>query len=163
MKTLLKIFLIISLVALTTPALAKPVLKIDLQAEAEIVEIIDGKEVIKTVQVDEISSGQTIIYSLTVSNSGDQPATKVKVNDPIPEGTAYIVGSIFGDDADVTYSIDDGKSYKKPTLLSYRFKKADGSFEDRQAIPDQYTHIQWLLEIVPAGSSRTVGFKALVK
>ena len=61
------------------------------------------------------------------------------------------------------YSIDDGKSYEKPTLLSYRFEKADGSFEDRQAIPDQYTHVQWLLEIVPAGSSQTVGFKALVK
>lgn len=163
MKAPLSIVLIISLTLLATPVFAKPILKVDLKAEAEVIETVDGKEVVKTVPVTEIASGQTIIYTLTVNNSGDQPATNVKLNDPIPEGTSFVVGSLFGDEADITYSIDGGKTYKKPTLLTYRTQKADGSFEDRQAIPDQYTHIQWLLEIVPAGDSRSVGFRALVK
>lgn len=163
MKTLVKLILLIILAALATPALAKPVLTVDLKAEAEIVEVVDGKNVTKTVQVDEIASGQIIIYTLTVSNSGDQPATDVKVDDPIPKGTTYVVGSLFGDEADVTFSIDGGETYKKPTVLSYRTKDVDGNVEEHLASPDQYTNIKWVIETVPNGGSRSVGFKALVK
>jgi uncharacterized repeat protein (TIGR01451 family) len=163
MKTFKIWILIISLIAFAIPALAKPVLKVDLKTETKIMTMVDGQEVQKTVPIDEVNSGQTIVYTLTVTNSGDQPATDVKLDDPIPEGTTYVVGSIFGDEADTTFSIDGGKTYKKPTLLSYRIKKADGTTEEKLASPDQYTNIKWLIKSVPAGSSRSVGFKALVK
>ena len=163
MKTLFKSILMISILVLAVPALAKPVLKINLKAEKEMVEQIDGKEVREIVPADEIFSGETIIYTLNVVNSGDQPATNVKVNDPIPKETALIIESVYGDDADITFSINDGKSYNKPTLLKYRMKNKDGTFDERVATPEQYTNIQWVLETVPAGSTRTVGFKALVK
>ena len=60
-------------------------------------------------------------------------------------------------------SIDGGKTYKKPSLLTYQVDRGDGTLENRVASPEQYTNIQWVLEIVPAGSSRSVGFRALVK
>ena len=163
MKTLMKSFLVIAILALATPVLAKPALQINLKAETETVETADGKEVVKRVPTEVIASGQTVVFTLEVVNSGDQAATKVKVSDPVPEGTTFIAGSTFGNDAEATFSIDGGKSYSIPQKLTYRVDRGDGTFEERIATPDQYTDIQWLIETVPAGGSRSVGFKALVK
>ena len=163
MKTFYKLILMISILALAVPALAKPALKINLKAEKEVIAKIDGKEVRKIVPAAEIFPGETIIYTLEVINSGDQPATNVKVNDPIPKETSLLIDTVFGEGAAVTFSIDGGNTYNKPTLLKYRIERSDGTFEDLVATPDQYSDIQWVLDIVPAGSSRTVGFKSLVK
>ncbi len=163
MKASFFILTTLTLFTIATTAIAQPALQVNLMAEREVVTTVDGQEVLQRIPADEIASGQTIIYSLEVTNSGDQAATGVKVNDPIPPETAFIVGSTFGDDADITFSIDGGQSYAKPTLLSYRLQLPDGSFENRVATPNQYTHIQWQIDIVPAGGSRTVGFRAKVK
>ena len=163
MKTLTQIILVISILALAVPALAKPILNINLKAEKEVIEEVDGKEVRKIVQADEIFPGETIIYTLDVINSGDQPASNVKVTDPIPEGTVLIPGSAFGDDAKVSYSIDGGETYNHPSLLAYKVTRNDGTVENRVASYEQYTNIQWVLKIVPAGGSRSVGFRTLVK
>lgn len=163
MKTFSKLILMISILTLAMPALAKPVLTISLKAEKEVVETVEGKEVWKIVTADEIFSGETIIYTLEVINSGDQPATNVKVNDPIPKETSLLIDTVFGEGAAVTFSIDGGNTYNKPTLLKYQIERSDGTFEDRVATPVQYSDIQWVLDIVPAGSSRTVGFKSRVK
>lgn len=163
MKTSFKFLLILSILALAAPALAKPELNINLKAEKDVVETVDGKEVRKTVPAEEIFPGETIAYTLDVSNSGDQPATNVKVTDPVPPETTLLIDTVFGDGAEVTFSIDGGKSFNVPTRLKYRVEKNDGTLEDRIATPDQYTDIQWVIDAVPAGSTRTVGFKALVK
>ncbi len=40
--------------------------------------------------------GQTITYTITLNNSGQQTATNVVLNDPIPLGTNYTSGSVIG-------------------------------------------------------------------
>ncbi len=163
MNFICRLLLIMTVMALAAPALAQPVLKIEITAETEREELVDGRKVIRTVPAEDVSSGQVVIYTLKVVNSGDQPATGVKVTDPVPDGTAFIAGSVFGDRAEVSYSIDGGRSYKQPSLLTYQADRGDGTLESRVATPEQYTHIRWVLETVPAGSSRSVGFRALVK
>lgn len=163
MKVVNGIVLMIGILALAVPALAKPAVKINLKAEKEVTVSVDGKEVRKRVAAAEIFSGETIIYTLEVVNSGDQPATNVTVNDPIPPETTLLIDSVYGDGADITFSIDGGKTYNTPGNLKYREPGKDGAVIELIATPEQYTDIQWVLDSVSAGGIRTVGFRALVK
>lgn len=155
--------ILLTLLLGATAAWAQPKIEVAMKAEVELQEVVDGKEVIRRAPAKEIASGQTIIYTLSCRNSGSQAATGVKVNDPLPKEVVYLVGSAFGAGADVTFSIDGGKTYKKPTLLSYKIKKADGSVEERLASPEEYTNIQWQIATIPAGATINVGFRAGVR
>lgn len=155
--------ILLTLLLGTTNAWAQPKITITMKAETEVKEIVAGKEVVRLVPAKDVVTGQTIIYTLTCQNGGTQPATGVKVNDPIPKEVVYLVGSTFGNNSEATFSIDGGKSYKQPALLSYKVKKSDGSFEERLATPEQYTHIQWQIATIPAGATVNVGFRAIVR
>jgi len=143
---------------LSVEVLAKPLVSISMKAEKE---VIVNKEK-KMVTVDTINSGDVIFYTLSYVNSGDA-ATNAVLDDPIPKGTIYIDGTAFGKDADITFSIDGGKTYKKPSLLTYEVKLPNGKMERRIASPEKYTDIRWTISVVPAHGSGQVGFQVRVK
>lgn len=147
---------------LPVAALAKPQVKIGITAEKEVVVTENGQSVTKRVPAAEATPGETIIYTLEVANNGDEPATNVVVNDPIPEGTSFLPGSASGDGAPA-FSIDGGKTYNKPSLLTYEFTNPDGSKEQRVASPEKYTHIRWQIPQIAAGAKLELGFKVKVK
>ena len=59
---------------------------------------------------------------------------------------------------EVTFSIDGGKTYKKPSLLTYEITNPDGSKEKRTASPEQYTNIRWQIPQVAAGAKGEAEF-----
>ena len=140
-------------------ALAAPDVSIATKVEKEI-QVTDANGVTRTerVSADTVLPGETLFFTLTFSNSGDEPATSVKLDNPVPEGTAYVGGSAWGDGAEILFSIDNGQTYKKPARLTYQVNG-----DESQAAPEQYTNIRWLIETIPAGSSGEAGFSALVK
>lgn len=144
-------------------AWAAPKIEIVLTAEVDIKEVIDGKEVIKRIPATEIEPGQTIFYTLTYRNNGDAHATNVNLNDPIPKETMYVSESAFGEGATITFSADGGQTYQGEAGVTYNAKEADGSTNEKNASPDQFTHIRWTLESVPAGFGGIVGFEAMVR
>lgn len=151
------------LILTSTTVWAQPKIDVALKAETEVKKMVDGKEVVTRSPAKESSSGQTIFYTLTCSNNGTTPASRVKVIDPVPSATQYLPGTAYGENSEITFSIDGGKNYKKPALLSYKIKRDDGSMEDRLASPEEYTHIQWEISRIDAGSQVSVGFQAVVK
>ena len=151
------IFLAIALL-IPTALLAGPDVNVSIIVEKEAVVTEAGKEVKKRVQVSTASPGETLIYTLNFENKGDEEATNVELVDPIPEGMTYINGSAFGPGSDITFSIDNGKTYKKPSLLTYVVKG-----ESHVASPDDYSHIRWIVKRLDPGKSGVAGFKALVK
>ena len=144
---------------LAVPVFAKSQVSISMKAEKE---VIVNKEK-KMVEAKEINSGDVIFYTLSYVNSGDDAATKAVLDDPIPTGTVYIDGSALGKDAEITFSIDGGKTFKKPSLLTYEIKLPDGKMEKRVASPELYTHIRWTIGVVPAHGSGQAGFQVRVK
>jgi uncharacterized repeat protein (TIGR01451 family) len=104
-----------------------------------------------------------IFYTLNYINSGNEPATNVVLDDPVPMGTAYLPGSAFGTGADITFSIDGGKSFKKPSLLVYEVKGKNGAVEKRTASPEEYTNIRWLIDRIEAGAKGSVGFQVKIQ
>ena len=73
------------------------------------------------------------------------------INDPITKGTYYILESASGEGTDITFPIDGVQFFKKPSLLTYEVKLADGTKEKQVASPEQYTHIHWTVGKIPAG------------
>lgn len=159
MKKFFTLLAAMSLLMFAMEAMAKPLLSINMKAETE----ITVNNVTKRVPVDEINSGDEVIYTISYVNSGTEAATSAVLDDPIPKGTVYVNGSAFGVEADVTFSIDGGKSFKKPSLLTYEITIPGGKAEKKVASPEQYTNIRWTILKVPAGGKGQVGFKVKVK
>jgi len=157
-----KIILLLVAAVFLMPAaevLAKPLLTMSIKAEKEV--IINNEKTM--VAADKVESGDVITYVISYVNTGDEDATDANVDDPIPNGTVYVLGSAFGDNADITFSIDGGKTFKKPSLLTYEIKLPNGKTEKKIASPEQYTHVRWTINKISAHGSGQVGFKVKVK
>lgn len=148
-----------ALALLTAPltAWAQPKVAISIKAEKEVTVTVKGKQVKKKIAAKGVQPGDEVIYTLNYANSGTEAARDVIITDPIPAGTTYIPGSAT-EAGELTFSIDKGKSFKKPTLLIY---EVNG--EKKVASPDEYTDIRWTLPSVEAGGKGSVHFKVKVK
>ena len=151
------------LLCIPAAALAKPNVAVSIKAEKEITVKENGKEVKKVIEAKEILPGDIITYSLNFANSGDAAASNVILNDPIPEGTAYLFGSATETAGELSFSIDHGKSFKKASMLTYEMSLPGGGKEKRTASPEQYTDIRWIIKTIPPGVQGLVSFKVKVK
>ena len=111
-------------------------------AEVEVTVVNDkGETEVKRVPAAKVVPGTEVIYTITVSNLGDQAADSVVVTDPIPENTTYVDRSAFGAGTKITFSVDGGKSYD----LAGKLKVKDAAGKLRAATASDYTHIRWVL------------------
>ena len=98
-------------------------------AEIEVSVVNDkGETEVKRIPATKVVPGTEVIYTITVSNVGDQPADGVVVTDPIPENTTYVDRSAFGAGSKITYSVDGGNSYDlaaKLKLLKEMYRDGD--------------------------------------
>jgi uncharacterized repeat protein (TIGR01451 family) len=104
-----------------------------------------------------------VVYTIIYSNAGKGPILDAVIVDPLPAGVRYIENTAEGKDAEITYSIDNGRTWVKPPVM-IEFRKPDGSLEKKPAPPDMYTHIKWAIKkTVAQGQSGQVSFKVTVK
>lgn len=114
----------------------------------------------KRVPVERAVPGTEVIYTTTFTNSGTRPAANIAITNPVPADTEFVAGSAFGDNTDITFSIDGGKTYQPADKL--RVRTADG--KERAATAADYTHIRWAYrgELAPSRSG-SAGFRAVIK
>ncbi|MDQ6962251.1 MAG: hypothetical protein Q9M28_06925 [Mariprofundaceae bacterium] len=143
-------------------AIAAPNVGVQILAEKIIIIEKDGEKIESRVPADDVAPNDTLIYTLSYENKGDETATGIQLDDPIPENTVYIVGTAFGPGSDIYFSIDGGKHFKEPSTLTYDIE-VKGKTEQRQASPEQYTHIRWVVKEVKAGQMGIASFRVLVK
>ena len=153
----------LTLMLLPMDAWAKPEVKVKISAEKEMSVVENGKTVVKRVAADTVESGQTLFYTLTVTNRGDEKAANVVLNNPVPEGTAYVADSAYGEGTKIVFSADGGQSYGLPPRLTVLVKQDDGSAGKRIAAPEEYTHIRWTIAEVLPGKILKLGYRATVK
>lgn len=142
---------------------AAPQVSIDTVAEKEIIETVNGKQVRKRIAAKSADPGQNIIFTLNYKNKGNEKAINVKIDNPIPKDTTYVVGSGIGKNSKMLFSIDGGKTYEAPSLLKYTVTLNDGKKVQKQASPDQYTNVRWVINEIPVGGGGKVGFQVKVK
>ena len=159
MKKIISLLTVLCVLLLSVAAFASPLIQVSMKAEKEVI----VNKVAKKVAADKVNPGDVIFYTINYVNSGNEGATDAFLDDPIPKGTVYITGSAFGENAEITFSIDGGKTFKKPSLLTYEVKTPEGKIEKRSASPEKYTHVRWTVNTIPAGGKGQVGFQVRMK
>jgi uncharacterized repeat protein (TIGR01451 family) len=128
-------------------------------AEEESKSTAHGREVIKLIPADRVVPGDQVIYTLEVRNSGAALEAPVIVH-PIPEHMRYVADSAVGPGAEVSYSVDGGRSFDRAENLKVPGKGG----EPRPAVAADYTHIRWHLKnSLKTNSVAFVRFRARVE
>ena len=161
---LLKPFLALGLMLLAAASLAAPQITLEVIAEREVTEVNEqGQKVTRRVTATDTTPGDTLYYTLRYRNAGTDAARNVQIDNPIPDSTAYQPESAWGEGTDILFSIDEGKSFKKPANLSYEITERDGSTRKLQAKPEQYNAIRWTVTEIPPAAEGSVGFSVIVQ
>lgn len=149
--------------AWAAPAGEGPKLLLEIIAEKEMETQKGGVLNTERVLADTTKSGDVIVYTIEYVNEGQSPARDATIVDPVPEGTVFVPESAGGSGAEITYSIDGGKTFQSPPV-KYTAINPDGTVEERTAAPETYTHVKWLIKgDLPPGQAGQVVFKVRVK
>lgn len=104
--------------------------------------------------------GQEVVYITTYRNTGNEPAAKVVLKNPVPQGLAYKAGSAQGAGARAEVSVDGGKQFGVLPMLSVR--GPDG--KTRPATADDVTDVRWTLTApVQPGAEGKVTYRARLR
>jgi len=122
--------------------------------------LVGGQQVSQLRAADHLVAGDEVIYTLEVRNEGPTGVDDYAFTSPIPEHMVYVADSAVGPGADVSYSIDGGRSFAAPEELFVH--GADG--KQRAAVAADYTTIRWQLRNrLKTGSMALARFRALVR
>ncbi len=119
-----------------------------------------GREITKLISADRVVSGDTVIYTLEVRNTAQSSVARPVVTYAVPEHMTYLPDSAVGPGAEVSYSVDAGRSFDTPENLTIQ----EPGGQVRAATAADYTHIRWQLKNPLKGNSVAfVRFRARAK
>ncbi|MDH3362221.1 MAG: hypothetical protein OEM50_01540 [Gammaproteobacteria bacterium] len=157
-----KVVLLSGLLLLAGNALAQQgTIRLEHQAEQwETVTDDNGAEQVQLVKVTNVVPGDKVLFTVTYTNTGDQPAENVAITNPVPEHMVYVDDSAAGDNTSILFSADGGENFADASDL--RVSNDDGS--QRPANASDYTHVRWVVQSdVAPGTSGAVQFAAVVE
>ena len=129
-------------------------------AEVETRVSVNGRELTKLVPADRLTPGDEVIYTLEIRNTGAAAFRTLAVPFAIPEHMRYVADSAVGPGADVSYSVDGGRTFAWPDDLTV----AGPQGGLRAASAADYTHILWRLKHGLKGHAVAFAhFRAVVK
>jgi len=129
-------------------------------AEVESKSLAGSREVVKLIPADRVVPGDRVVYTLEVRNTGATALDSPIVTHPVPEHMRYVADSAVGPGAEVSYSVDGGRSFDRAENLKVQGMDA----RLRPAVAADYTDIRWQLKnSLKANSVAFVRFRALVK
>jgi len=158
-------FLELIFLAIVTPAVAvaDPNIQLAMSVAKETLVEENGQNVTRWVEAEDIEPGEKLKYTVTYVNVGDEPATEVKIENPIPELTVYVDETASGEGSKIVYSADGGESYSARGEVTYEVTVFGGGTDRRPANADRFTNIRWLIEQVPPGDRGEVSFQVIVQ
>lgn len=119
-----------------------------------------ARDTAKLISADRVVSGDTVIYTLEVRNTASSSVPRPTVTYAIPAHMTYTPESAVGPGADVTFSVDAGRSFATPENLYI----AEPGGLQRAAAAADYTDIRWQLKNTLKGNSVAfVRFRARMK
>ena len=145
-------------------AAGKPDVVVGISAMKEVVtRDPQGQEKVALAPAEASGQGDTLVYEIAYTNKGDVPALNARVVDPIPSGTTLVAESWSADNADMTVSVDGGKTFSTyPVQQSVTLP--DGSKSTKNVEPASYTYLAWTAkEPLAPGATRKARFKVVVR
>ena len=141
------------------PALAHAPVTVTTTAELIQTRLVNGHETVKLLPADRLVGADLVIYTLEVRNGGTVGVDGYAFTSPIPQHMSYVADSAVAPGAEVSYSVDGGRTFDAPENLTVH--GPDG--KERPAMAADYTHIRWVLKNrLKAGSMTLARFRATV-
>ena len=162
-KKIMLIELLLSALIAPAFAVADPNIQLDMQVAKEVTIEESGQQVTRWVDAQEVLPGEKLKYTVRYVNLGDEPATQVRIENPIPELSVYVTDSAAGEGTTIVFSADGGAQYSSPEQVTYEVAVFGGGKDRRPATAERFTNIRWLIEQVPPGSTGEVSFEVLVQ
>ncbi|MCU0548563.1 MAG: hypothetical protein MUC48_04375 [Leptolyngbya sp. Prado105] len=103
-----------------------------------------GKEQVSWSEIKQdvtVKKGTVLRLQVLGHNTGDRPAEKLVVTQPVPRGTVYTIGSATQENAELDYSVDGGKTYSPNPMVVITLP--DGRTGLQPAPADTYSHVRW--------------------
>jgi len=120
----------------------------------------NGVEEMQLVEASNVVPGEKVLFTVTYTNTGDQPAEDVTITNPVPRHMVYVDDSAAGDNTSILFSTDGGESFATASELLVR----NGDGTQRPAGASDYTHVRWIVRSdIASGTSGSVQFMATVK
>ena len=158
MKTLMSVLLLI--ISFSAAAMAEGTLDVSTMVQKEEIVVNEqGDSEKRLVAADVVTPGETVIYTNTVRNVGEEAADNVVITNEIAESLTYVDGSAFGPGMQIQFSVDGGKTYALADELS-----VEENGEERKATAGDYTHIRWVMDNnLGAGAQAIARFAAVLE
>jgi uncharacterized repeat protein (TIGR01451 family) len=133
------------------------------KAEREVDVVEKGITIKRLAPPQKMVPGDEVVYTVTYTNKTAKPADDITITNPVPKHTRYRDGSAAGNNAEITFSVDGGKTFTTPEKLTVVAKDKSGKEGVRPAAGVDYTHVRWVIkQSVPPGQSGTVRFRAVI-
>ena len=108
---------------------------------------------------EEVAPGDEVRYVLEFANVSADPARNVRLDMPVPAAINLIEGSVEAGRADVTYSIDSGKTFSRRGDLTV---SVNG--EERTATAEEITHIRWsFADKIAPGDAGKISYRGILQ
>jgi uncharacterized repeat protein (TIGR01451 family) len=118
----------------------------------------EGETDTRLVPAETVTPGERVFYTITFTNTGNEPAENVVITNPIAAELTYVDGSAFGPGTTIEFSVDGGVSFGSAGELTV----ADTGGQ-RAASADDFTHIRWVMDgDLDTGSQVTARFAAIL-
>lgn len=115
-----------------------------------------GKEVKVLEEPQVVVPGDPLVFVLSYSNGGVEPAESFVVTNPIPAAVAYV----SSDSPGAEFSVDGARSWGQLENLTVALE--DGTM--RPAQPTDVTHVRWTFtQPIPAGAQGQLSFRGAVR
>ncbi len=118
---------------------AEEQIKVWSKAETKVTVEKDGKKTEKKIPAVKVLPGKIVYYTTEFKNISKKSVDGINIINPIPKLTQYVSKSAYGENTDISFSIDGGKSWSTPDKLKKKGK--DGKMVVAKAA--DYTHIRW--------------------
>ncbi len=151
---------ITALFALSATASAQQQLDVQTTVQKQIVvESEDGSTETQLVEAYNVVPGDTVVYTITFENVGNEPADDVVITNPISDVLEYVPGSATNGNMRIEFSADGGQTFGLASELTI----VDGGVE-RPATTIDYTHVRWVMQSeLEVGGKGIASFAAVVE
>lgn len=115
----------------------------------------DGTVSTKRVPATTVVPGGVVVYEISVSNTGDQVATEIAIDNPLPAQVVFVDAAT----EPTVVSVDGGTTFDE--LAELTVPGPDG--RSRAAQPSDITNLRWIIDSLAPGATGTLTFQARVK
>ncbi len=157
MKTLMSVLLLA--ISLSAAAMADGSLDVRTTVHKEEVTVNEAGETVRNmVPAELVVPGESVYYTITFKNVGEESADNVVITNPIAENLTYVDGSAFGPGTDIQFSVDGGATFAAAGDLTVA-----KNGQQRPATAEDYTHVRWVMQNnLEPGAQGTARFAAVL-